>query len=99
VIDTKDPEQAFFRACFYSVCILRKLPFSVSLARHFWKCIIKIRAAGWPGSNSAAPLFARKSKALVVVFGLGRFPKQKSSSPSFLFFLYLISSFFFFSSR
>jgi hypothetical protein len=64
-------------------------PFSV--ARHFWKCVIKTRAAGWPSCNSAALSFARKSKRLVVIFGLGRFPKQPSPKSFFSFFFYFLS--------
>ena len=67
-------------------------PFSV--ARHFWKCVIKTRAAGWPSCNSAALSFARKSKRLVVIFGLGRSPKQPSPQ-IFLFFLFLVFFLFF----
>ena len=67
-------------------------PFSV--ARHFWKCVIKTRAAGWPSCNSAALSFARKSKRLVVIFGLGRFPKQPSPKSFFSFFFYFLYSIF-----
>jgi hypothetical protein len=53
---------------------------------------VKIRAAGWPDANSAALPFAKTSKRLVVVFGLGRSPKQPSPQ-ILLFFLCLISFF------